>query len=182
MRLPPWRLALAAALACLLPAFLSATAPAEATPASRASFTTESAESSPVGASFSPTPAPGQPNPSPTNSPSPVRPPAPDFDYMGRAVGYLALFAALAGGALYFMKFGLPLLKRGAAPERRLHILETRPLGNRQYLLVVAYEDTRMLLGITPGKIDYLCPLDSSAAPPDFGSMIGAVENKSSRS
>ena len=97
-------------------------------------------------------------------------------------LGYLTLFAALAGAAMYFMKFGLPLTRKGAALDRKLQILETRPLGNRQYLLVVGYEDSRMLLGVTPGKIDYLCPLDSSSAPADFGAMMGSVENKGPRS
>jgi flagellar biogenesis protein FliO len=48
-----------------------------------------------------------------------------------------------------------------------------RPLGNRQFLLVVAYEETRILLGVTPGKIDYLCPLDATDSPPrDFSALL----------
>jgi len=96
-------------------------------------------------------------------------------------LGYLTFFAALAGAALYFVKFGLPL-KKGLASDRKLQVLETRPLGNKQYLLVVGYDDTRMLLGVTPGKIDYLCPLDSTTAPADFSTMMGSVENKAPRS
>ena len=96
-------------------------------------------------------------------------------------LGYLTFFAALAGAALYFVKFGLPL-KKGLASDRKLQVLETRPLGNKQYLLVVGYEDTRMLLGVTPGKIDYLCPLDSTTAPADFSTMMGSVENQAPRS
>jgi flagellar protein FliO/FliZ len=96
-------------------------------------------------------------------------------------LGYLTLFAALAGAGVYFVKFGLPLARKNAALDRKLQILETRPLGNRQYLLVVGYEDSRMLLGVTPGKIDYLCPLDSSSATTDFGTMMGSVENKTPR-
>jgi flagellar protein FliO/FliZ len=101
---------------------------------------------------------------------------------MGRMLGYLTLFAALAGAVIYFLKFGLPLARKGAAIDRKLQVLETRPLGNRQYLLVIGYEDTRMLLGITPGKIDYLCPLDSSPASGDFSAMMGSVENKTIKS
>ena len=96
-------------------------------------------------------------------------------------LGYLTFFAALAGGALYFIKFGLPL-RKGLSSDRKLQVLETRPLGNRQYLLVVGYEDTRMLIGVTPGKIDYLCPLDSTTAPADFSAMMGSVENQAPRS
>lgn len=172
MRNIAWRLALAAAIACVLPATLKATETAGAAPASSANFTTGSPDSNPTT---------GQPTPAVTPNSSPARPPAPDFDSLGRMLGYLTLFAALAGAGIYFVKFGLPLARKNAAMDRKLQILETRPLGNRQYLLVVGYEDSRMLLGVTPGKIDYLCPLDSSSAPTDFGTMMGSVENKTPR-
>ena len=179
MRKTAWRLAIAAAIACLLPASLKATETPGAAPASRANFTTESSEASlPVQENSST----ALPKSSVSLQSTPTRPPAPDLDSLGRMLGYLTLFAALAGAAMYFMKFGLPLAKKGAALDRKLQILETRPLGNRQYLLVVGYEDSRMLLGVTPGKIDYLCPLDSSSAPTDFGAMMGSVENKTPRS
>jgi flagellar biogenesis protein FliO len=48
-----------------------------------------------------------------------------------------------------------------------------KSLGNRQFLLVVGYEDQRLLLGVTPGKIDYLCPLDSAQSmTSDFSAML----------
>ena len=175
MRNLPWRFALTAALACLLPASLKATESAGAAPASHASSTTESPEPK------SSDPAPAQPAVAAPEKIQPTRPPAPDFDSLGRMLGYLTFFAALAGGALYFIKFGLPL-RKGLASDRKLQVLETRPLGNKQYLLVVGYEDTRMLLGVTPGKIDYLCPLDSTTAPADFSTMMGSVENQAPRS
>lgn len=168
---PAWRPAIVAALACLLPPTLHATGEPEPAPVSRAGYTSNV----PSNPSDSPDP---KPSPSPAATP-PTRPPTPDIDSLGRMLGYLTLFAALAGGAVYFLKFGLPLVRKGAAADRRLHILETRPLGNRQYLLVVAYDDTRMLLGVTPGKIDYLCPLDSSSPPPDFGKIMASAESKS---
>lgn len=171
-----WRPVLAAALACLLPPALHATTAPEAAPVSRASYTS----TDPASADSS---APSDlPDPSPTAaaSPSPTAslslPPSPDIDALGRSLGYLTLFAAIAGAAVYFIKFGLPLARKSATAERKLQILETRPLGNRQYLLVVAYDETRMLLGITPGKIDYLCPLDTSAASKDFGAMMASME------
>jgi flagellar protein FliO/FliZ len=175
MRNLPWRLALAAALACLLPASLKATESAGAAPASHANFTTESLEPK------SSDPAPAQPAVASPEKIQPTRPPAPDFDSLGQMLGYLTFFAALAGAALYFVKFGLPL-KKGLASDRKLQVLETRPLGNKQYLLVVGYEDTRMLLGVTPGKIDYLCPLDTTTAPADFSTMMGSSENQAPRS
>lgn len=165
------RLAISAALACLLPASLKATESAGAAPASHANFTTEFPEPK------SSETAPAQQPVTATEKLPPARPPTPDFDSLGRMLGYLTFFAALAGGALYFVKFGLPL-RKGLSSDRKLQVLETRPLGNKQYLLVVGYEDTRLLLGVTPGKIDYLCPLDSSSAPADFSAMMGSVDNK----
>ena len=50
--------------------------------------------------------------------------------------------------------------------ERRLVVAETRALGNRQYLVVAAYDDKRYLLGVCPGRIEMLAPLDSAAPPP----------------
>lgn len=194
---PAWRPVLAAALACLLPPALHATTAPDAAPVSRASFTTSdpatanpeppappatadplppSDQSTPPEPSTpSPTPPPS-PTPAPSPAATPSRPPSPDLDALGRSLGYLTLFAALAGAAIYFIKFGLPLARRSATAERKLQVLETRPLGNRQYLLVVAYDDTRMLLGVTPGKIDYLCPLDAPAASKDFGAMMATME------
>ncbi len=74
---------------------------------------------------------------------------------------YFVVLVALAGGGFYFLKRGLPL--RGTrVGENHLHLLETKMLGNRQFLVVVKYEDSKMLLGVGPGQIQYLCPLDSA--------------------
>ena len=43
---------------------------------------------------------------------------------------------------------------------------ETRPLGNRQYLVVAAYDEKRYLLGVCPGRIELLAPLETAVAPP----------------
>jgi flagellar protein FliO/FliZ len=43
--------------------------------------------------------------------------------------------------------------------ERKLNINETRMLGNRQFLVVAQYEDRKVLLGVCPGRIEYLCTL-----------------------
>jgi len=95
------------------------------------------------------------------------------LEQFGRILGYLTLFAAIAAVVVYFTKYGLPFSKKTNREERKLQILEMRPLGNRQFLLVVAYEETRILLGVTPGKIDYLCPLDSSETTArDFSALM----------
>ena len=49
---------------------------------------------------------------------------------------------------------------------RKLQISETRMLGNRQFLIVAEYEDRKMLIGVCPGRIDYLATLGT--AEPEF--------------
>jgi flagellar biogenesis protein FliO len=120
----------------------------------------------------------------PVNTPAEkktIAPAAPGMDEFGRLLVYITLLAALAGAAIYLIKFGLPLHRNRSKEERKLQVHEMRPLGNRQFLVVVGYEDTRMLLGVTPGKIDYLCPLDSpSSADRDFSRLVDNAENTGS--
>jgi flagellar protein FliO/FliZ len=84
----------------------------------------------------------------------------------GRSTGYsgvlvAALLLAAAGGWLFWR--GRATLG-GTANVRKLAIAETKSLGNRQYLVVAAYEDKKFLLSVCPGRIELLTPLDS--APP----------------
>jgi len=76
-------------------------------------------------------------------------------------VVYFVVLLALAGGGFYFLKRGLPLRGKKNG-ESRLQLLETKMLGNRQFLVVVNYDDNKMLIGVGPGQIQYLCPLDSA--------------------
>ncbi|MGF1483021.1 MAG: flagellar biosynthetic protein FliO [Opitutales bacterium] len=48
--------------------------------------------------------------------------------------------------------------------EGGLKIEETRMLGNKQYLVVVAYADKKMLIGVGPGLINHLCYLNDNFA------------------
>ena len=43
--------------------------------------------------------------------------------------------------------------------DGRLQVSETRMLGNRQFLMVVEYEESRLLVGVSPGRIELLTPL-----------------------
>lgn len=52
---------------------------------------------------------------------------------------------------------GFAALKRDG---RQLVIDETRSLGNRQFLVVASYRDRKFLLGVCPGRIDLLSPLN----------------------
>ena len=86
--------------------------------------------------------------------------------------------AATTGGTLHSMSLFLGLALAGAGgwmiwrnrrgqpvgrDMRALAINETRSLGNRQFLVVASYEDKKFLLGVCPGRIDLLSPLDGSA-------------------
>ena len=46
---------------------------------------------------------------------------------------------------------------------RKLTVEETRPLGNRQYLVVASYQDKKFLIGVCPGRIDLLSNLHASS-------------------
>ena len=76
-----------------------------------------------------------------------------------QALGCLFLLVALFGGGIYLVKNGNVFFKPGNKGLRKLVISETRMLGNRQFLVVAEYDDRKMLIGVCPGRIDYLCPL-----------------------
>jgi flagellar biogenesis protein FliO len=68
----------------------------------------------------------------------------------------LVLFLGLGVGAWFFNR----KMKVGAGSKNgNLAILETRPLGGRQFLMVVGYAGERMLLSVCPGRVEYLCAL-----------------------
>jgi flagellar protein FliO/FliZ len=76
----------------------------------------------------------------------------------------IALGLAAAGVWVFVQKRQSgPLAARG---QRKLQIDETRPLGNRQYLIVANYDGKKFLLGVTPGRINLLTPLDSVDTSP----------------
>jgi flagellar protein FliO/FliZ len=90
--------------------------------------------------------------------------PAPGAAAAGSVFNTISLIVAfiLAGfGAWLFMRN-----RRQVTNGRDLSHLaveETRPLGNRQYLVVASYQDKKFLLGVCPGRIDMLAPLHDEA-------------------
>lgn len=70
----------------------------------------------------------------------------------------LAAVAAAAGGWLLWRQRQAGGGAAGVA--RKLSIAESRPLGNRQHLLVVDYDGRKFLLGVCPGRIELLTPLE----------------------
>lgn len=53
----------------------------------------------------------------------------------------------------------------GNGQASRLAIVESRPLGSRQYLVVADYDGRKFLLGVCPGSIEMLTPLDGGQPP-----------------
>ena len=78
---------------------------------------------------------------------------------------YLAGMVVLIIGGVWLMRNGLPSMQRNKG-ERKLNISETRSLGARQFLVVAEYENRKMLIGVCPGRIEYLCTL--SGSEPEF--------------
>lgn len=78
----------------------------------------------------------------------------------------LALAGLLAGAGVWWWWREWRAGGGRRAGERHLAIVESRPLGNRQHLVVADYAGRRFLLGVCPGRIDLLAPLDSPGAPP----------------
>jgi hypothetical protein len=86
-------------------------------------------------------------------------------------LGYALTILVLGAAGLTVLLRGGMLGVSWGAPKvpRKLHIEESRAVGNRQHLAVVEYEGRRVLLGISPGRIDYLCGLDSEASDHSSG-------------
>ena len=95
--------------------------------------------------------------------------PAAASNHLGKSDGpgaaaAVAGLALLAVGGWFWWRYrrGPGLLKNRHA--QRLAIEETRPLGNRQFLMVVAHDDRRFLLGVCPGRIQNLAELTPTRA------------------
>ncbi len=88
---------------------------------------------------------------------------------------YFVLLVALLGGGVYVMRNGLGFLQPKPKGPRKLDITETRMLGNRQFLIVAEYEQRKMLIGVCPGRIDYLCTL--SGTEPEFPRLASEEES-----
>lgn len=73
------------------------------------------------------------------------------------------LGVVLLGGAGGWMLWRGRKVNVGGRDARLLAIDETRPLGNRQYLVVASYEGKKLLLGVCPGRIELLASLTGDA-------------------
>lgn len=105
----------------------------------------------------------------------------------GSLLAQLATPATGSGGSLPQTSFpvmifvvliimGLPMAwlfwrRRGpiyGGNSRLLRIQESCMVGTRQFMVVAAYGNERVLVGVSPGKIEFLCKLNAGekAAPP----------------
>ena len=104
--------------------------------------------------------------------------------------GYAVAILMIVGAVIvFFMRSGgLIGLRMGAKSARKLHLQETWMLGHKQFLAVVEYEGRKMLLGVCPGRIDYLCPLEGNEDgvgtenAPDFQEMLARKATQAARS
>lgn len=87
---------------------------------------------------------------------APVKTEAPSFNSLSLLLG-VAL--AGVGGWLVWRNRRHPAAGRD---QRALAVDETRSLGNRQYLVVASYAGRKFLIGVCPGRIDMLAPLDGA--------------------
>ncbi len=78
----------------------------------------------------------------------------------------LAAGAAAAGGWMLWRQRRTPGGIAGRE-ARKLTVAESRSLGNRQYLVVADYDGRKFLLGVCPGSISLLAPLDQGERTPD---------------
>lgn len=76
-------------------------------------------------------------------------------------LGYAVIIGALAVVVWFLFRSGI-IRKKFSKTEGQLKIAETRMLGNRQFLSVVEYGSQKILIGVGPGKIDYLTTLQNS--------------------
>lgn len=48
-------------------------------------------------------------------------------------------------------------MPRSVGGNRKLQICESCMVGPRQFIVVASYEEERVLIGVSPGQIQYLC-------------------------
>lgn len=75
--------------------------------------------------------------------------------------GYLLMIGALAVASLWFFRNHSRFRGDQKNPSRSLRVAETRPLGQKQFLAIVECDGRRVLLGLSPGRMDFLCGLSS---------------------
>lgn len=109
--------------------------------------------------------------------------PAPTLDPLGGMAGLnpidLVAKALLVLGLLYLTLTVLRRLQGGQATgSSRLGVLETRPLGPKASIHLVAVGDRRLVVGLTPGGMVALAELDASELPVATGSATPSATTR----
>ena len=86
----------------------------------------------------------------------PAKGEGPNFNSVSLLLG--VALAGVGGWLVWRNRRGTPL----GRDQRALAVDETRSLGNRQYLVVASYAGRKFLIGVCPGRIDMLAPLDGT--------------------
>ena len=89
--------------------------------------------------------------------------PCENFSCVLQLIGILFFTIAIAYVYRRLKTASLLPNKKGKS-GRKLELLETKPLGNRQFLLVVAYGNEKFLLGVHPNGMQFLSKLNSGGA------------------
>ena len=87
--------------------------------------------------------------------------PCENFSCILQLLGILFFLVAMAY-VYRRLKTSSTYLGKNGKLNRKLEILETKPLGNRQFLLVVAYENEKFLVGLHPNGMQFLSKLNST--------------------
>ena len=69
----------------------------------------------------------------------------------------VCVLSAVVGLICFLRRFQLS--RKSLFSSHKLKILESKSLGNRQFLLVVAYESEKLLLGVYPNGMRFLSKL-----------------------
>ncbi|MCC5834391.1 MAG: flagellar biosynthetic protein FliO [Opitutales bacterium] len=56
-------------------------------------------------------------------------------------------------------------MPRAVGGNRKLNISESCMVGPRQFIIVASYENERILIGVSPGQINYLCKVKAGEEP-----------------
>ena len=69
----------------------------------------------------------------------------------------VCILSVIVGVLCFLRRFSLRRVRLFSS--HKLKILESKSLGNRQFLLIVAYEDEKFLLGVYPNGMRFLSKL-----------------------
>lgn len=76
--------------------------------------------------------------------------------------GYLLMIGAIIVASLWLFRNHPRFRGERGTSSRSLRVAETRPLGQKQFLAIVECDERRILVGFSPGRMDYLCNLSQA--------------------